>query len=172
MMQPFAFTIKSNSGILNQLTTMVNVVVPNTKNANQVKAIWDTGATASVITENVVKALGLIPTGMSHVHTANGPTIQSTYIVDIVLPNGLKVRDVTVTGATALSGGCDVLIGMDIIALGDLSITNHKGCTCMSFRIPSMHEIDYVKNLNFKLTPNIKAGQPGSNFTPKKKKRR
>lgn len=55
-MQPFAFTIKSNSGILNQLTTMVNVVVPNTKIVNQVKAIWDTGATASVITENVVKA--------------------------------------------------------------------------------------------------------------------
>lgn len=62
-MQPSAFTIKSNSGVLNQLTTMVNVVVPNTKNAYQVKAIWDTGATASVITENVVKSLGLLATG-------------------------------------------------------------------------------------------------------------
>lgn len=109
---------------------------------------------------------------MPHAHTANGMALQPTFIVDIVLPNGLKVRDVTVTGASALSGGCDVLIGMDIIALGDFSITNYKDCTCMSFRIPSMHEIDYVKNLNFKLTPQIKAGQPGSNFTPKKKKRR
>lgn len=172
MMQPSAFTIKSNSGILNQLTTIVSVVIPNTKNAFQVKAIWDTGATASVITENVVKSLGLIPTGMSNVHTANGIALQPTFIVDIVLPNGLKVRDVTVTGATALSGGCDVLIGMDIIGLGDLSITNYKGCTCMSFRIPSMHEVDYVKNLSLKLTPNIKAGQPGSNVTPKKKRRR
>lgn len=135
---------------------MVDVVVPNTKNAFQVKAIWDTGATATVITDNVVKALGLIPTGMSHVNTANG----------------LRVTDVTVTGATALSGGCEVLIGMDIITLGDLSITHYKGCTCMSFRIPSMHEIDYTKNLDFKFTPNIKTGQPGSNTSPKKKKRR
>gem|GEM_PF-4342054 len=36
-MQPSAFTIKSNSGILNQLTTIVSVVIPNTKNAFQVK---------------------------------------------------------------------------------------------------------------------------------------
>ncbi len=172
MMQPSSFTIKSNSGIANQLTTLVDVIVPNTKNGFQVKAIWDTGATATVITDNVVKALGLIPTGMSHVNTANGVAIQNTYIIDIVLPNGLRVKDVTVTGATALSGGCEVLIGMDIITLGDLSITHYKGSTCMSFRIPSMHEIDYTKNPDFRFTPNIKAGYPGSNATPKKKKRR
>ena len=171
-MQPTAFTIKSNSGIIKQLTTLVDVVVPNTRNSFQVRAIWDTGATATVITENVVKALGLLPTGMSHVNTANGSTIQNTYIVDIVLPNGLIVKDVTVTGATALSGGSEVLIGMDIITLGDLSITHHKGVTCMSFRIPSLHEIDYVKNINFKLTPNLPAGKPGSNITPKKKKKK
>lgn len=171
-MQPTAFTIKSNSGITNQLTTLVDVVVPNTKNAFHVKAIWDTGATATVITDNVVKSLGLIPTGMSHVNTANGIALQNTYIIDVILPNGLKITDVTVTGATALSGGCEVLIGMDVITLGDLSITHYKGCTCMSFRIPSMHEIDYVKNLNFKFIPNVPAGQPGSNYTPKKKKRR
>lgn len=171
-MQPSAFTIKSNAGILNQLTTLVDIVVPNSKTAFQVKAIWDTGATATVITDNVVKALGLVPTGMSHVNTANGLAIQNTYIVDVVLPNGLRVTDVTVTGATALSGGCEVLIGMDIITLGDLSITHYKGSTCMSFRIPSLHEVDYVKRLDFKLTPNIPAGKQGSNITPKNKKRR
>ena len=171
-MQPSAFTLKSNAGILNQLTTLVDIIVPNSKTAFQVKAIWDTGATASVITDNVVKALGLVPTGMSHVNTANGLAIQNTYIVDVVLPNGLRVTDVTVTGATALSGGSEVLIGMDIITLGDLSITNYKGSTCMSFRIPSLHEVDNVKSLDFKLTLNIPAGKQGSNITPKNKKRR
>ena len=101
----------------------VDVVVPNTKNAFQVKAIWDTGATATVITENVVKALGLVPTGMSNVNTANGVAVQNTYIIDVVLPTGLMVKDVTVTGAMALSGGCEVLIGMDIITL-TVSILN------------------------------------------------
>jgi len=44
----------------------------------------------------------------------------------------------------------------------------------MSFRLPSSHEIDYVKNLTYGITPikHIPPGKPGSNFTPKKKKRR
>lgn len=35
---------------------------------------------------------------------------------------------------------------MDIITLGDFSITNYNGVTCMSFGLPSKHEIDYVKD--------------------------
>lgn len=33
---------------------------------------------------------------------------------------------------------------MDVINLGDFSITNFAGNSCMSFRTPSLHEIDYV----------------------------
>lgn len=58
------------------------------------------------------------------------------------MPKGIEATEVS-----ALSGGCDALIGMDVITLGDFSITNHKGITCMSFRCPSSHEIDYVTNL-------------------------
>jgi predicted aspartyl protease len=171
-MNPSAFTLKSNSGLTNQLVTLVDVIFPNTKQSFEVKAIWDTGATSSVITKNVVNQLGLLPTGRSHVSTANGNAIQDTYIIDLALPNKIIVKDVTVTEASALSGGCEVLIGMDIISLGDFSITNYKNQTCMSFRIPSMHEVDYVKNLDLKLIPKIKIGKPGSNLTPKKKKRK
>ncbi|MBI3139488.1 MAG: SEC-C domain-containing protein [Sphingobacteriales bacterium] len=49
---------------------------------------------------------------------------------------------------------------MDIITLGDFSITNHNGDTCMSFRLPSSHEIDYVKNLNYGITPVKNIGPP------------
>jgi uncharacterized protein YecA (UPF0149 family) len=44
--------------------------------------------------------------------------------------------------------GIDVLIGMDIITLGDFSVTNFQGNTCMSFRVPSLHQIDYVEEAN------------------------
>lgn len=170
---PSAFTIKSTTGLSNQLVTIVDLVFPNTTNNCKVKAIWDTGATATVITQNVVNSLGLSPTGMSHVNTANGPTIQNTYIIDVVLPNRVTVKDVTVTGANSLSGGCEVLIGMDIISLGDFSVTNHKSVTCMSFRIPSIHELDYTKNINFKIPPTrVAPGKAGSNLTPPKKKRK
>ena len=165
-----AFTLKP-PGLVNQLVTSVHVSIPNTETSYQVNAIWDTGATGSVITEKIVKELDLKPTGMSTVNTANGLTQQYTYIVDIVLPNGIQVTDVTVTGAIGLTAHCDVLIGMDIISLGDFSITHYKGNTCMSFRIPSLHEIDYVKSIDFKHKPNIPAGQKGSNITKPKKKR-
>ncbi len=39
----------------------------------------------------------------------------------------------------------DVLIGMDVIGLGDFSITNKDGKTTFSFREPSMEEIDYTE---------------------------
>ena len=55
-MQPTALTIKSTAGIINQLVSLVNIVVPNTTNVIQVNAIWDTGATSTVITDNIVKA--------------------------------------------------------------------------------------------------------------------
>lgn len=159
-----AFTTKSNKGLARVLTTPIIVLIPNTNKHIKSNAIWDTGASASVITTKVVQSLGLIATGMSMVNTANGTVNQSTYIVDIQLPNNVIVKDVTVTGVAALSGGCDVLIGMDIINTGDLSITNHNNVTCMSFRIPSLHEIDYVKNPNWRHGQQINTKQSTDKF--------
>lgn len=42
----------------------------------------------------------------------------------------------------------------------------------MSFRIPSMHEVDYVRNLDFKLTPNISAGKEAILLQKRRKKDR
>ena len=42
--------------------------------------------------------------------------------------------------------GAQVLIGMDVIAQGDFSITNYKGITWFSFRVPSLHQLDYVED--------------------------
>jgi hypothetical protein len=161
-----AFTIKSKGGLNRVLVTPIDVLIPNTNKNISTKAIWDTGATASVISAKIITDLGLIPTGMSQVHTANGIVNQPTFIVDIKLPNNVTVKDVTVTRVDSLSGGCDVLIGMDIINIGDLSITNHNGVTCMSFRIPSSHEIDYVLNPVWKhgQTP-LKKVSPSNPYT-------
>ncbi len=175
MPQPnFTFTTKWPVGRVNVLINQVEIFIPNTTSAIKVNAIWDTGATATAITQNVVDKLGLLPTGMTNVSTANGTALQSTYIVNVGLPNQVLVQDVTVTAAAAFSSGVDVLIGMDIIGLGDFSVTNYNNETCMSFRIPSCHEIDYARNKSHKWMPakQIPIGQAGSNRTPRKKKRR
>jgi hypothetical protein len=168
-----AFSIKSIGGLLRVLITDAAIIVPQGGNHSKVKAIWDTGATGSAITDKVVSELGLVPTGMAQVHTAGGVVNQNTYTIDIGLPNGVVIQGIITTGVPLLSSGSDALIGMDVISLGDFSVTNHKGITCMSFRIPSSHEIDYVENLNYGITPVKKiSGQLGTNLTPKKKKRK
>ncbi|MBM3404783.1 MAG: hypothetical protein FJY10_07835 [Bacteroidetes bacterium] len=39
----------------------------------------------------------------------------------------------------------ECLLGMDIINMGDLAITNYQGKTVYSFRIPSVQAIDFVE---------------------------
>jgi hypothetical protein len=58
-----------------------------------------------------------------------------------MLPNGVAVN----TRATlATVEGSDVLVGMDVISLGDFSITNVGQKTVVTFRVPSCETIDYV----------------------------
>jgi hypothetical protein len=150
-----AFTIKSPKGLYRAIQTPVGICQPfvgTLTPETQLKclnfsAIWDTGATGSAITERAAKALGLQPTGLQTVHTAAGKKDKNTYLVNIMLPNNVGVQNVTVTEAD-LGESIDVLIGMDIITLGDFSITNVGGNTTMSFRVPSIQEIDYVPVAN------------------------
>ncbi|HEY3307227.1 MAG TPA: retroviral-like aspartic protease family protein [Desulfuromonadaceae bacterium] len=107
-------------------------------------AIWDTGATGTVITEKVATECGLLPISMCRVETAGGTRDSSVYLVNIRLPNGVGIPNLRVTEAT-LNGAADILIGMDIIGVGDFAITNKDGKTVCSYRIPSIECIDFVK---------------------------
>lgn len=143
-----ALTIKSSGGRLNILRCEVRVATPSvaTGLARQVlpfQAIWDTGATASVITPKVAADLNLAATGKARVTTVNGPRDSNVFLVDIELPNGVRVENLQVTDGDI--NGADVLVGMDIIGMGDFSVTNTGGATTMSFRLPSIKEIDYVE---------------------------
>lgn len=110
-------------------------------------AIWDTGATNSVITKHVVDACGLKPTGMTQVRGVHGVKACETYLINIKLISDVSFSDVAVTLADDLAGG-DLLIGMDIITMGDFSITNVGQRTVFSFRVPSIRSVDFVKEFN------------------------
>ena len=108
-------------------------------------ALWDTGATNTVISKDVVKRCGLKPTGMTLVHTAGGESYPNTYLINIILRNNVEVPNLKVTEGE-IFGNKDILIGMDIINMGDFAVTNRDGKTVFSFRIPSLECIDFVKN--------------------------
>lgn len=146
-----AFTLRFD-GRTNQLVTDIGISLPfNPQNQpnpippiNTFKAIWDTGATNSCITENVISALGLQPIGKIPNHTANGVRESNQYLVNVYLPNKVAIPMVRVIDCHQLTGGVDILIGMDIIGIGDFSITHADNKTTMSYRVPSIKTIDYV----------------------------
>lgn len=164
-----AFTAHHDSGLARVIITPIMIISPITKNGIQVNAIWDTGATGTCITHKVVQQLGLVATGKANVNTANGPAIQSSYIVNGILPNQVQIEGINVLELPALSDGCEVLIGMDIISLGDFSVCNFGGKTVVSFRVPSLHSIDYVKNPDhiWPQDPNMPAAKNSVLYKPK-----
>ena len=118
---------------------------------NEYLAIWDTGATHSAITKKVASDLGLKPTGMKEVKHAKGKSLANTYLLNITLPNKLMIGQIRATEVDLIPDDNlsddkqpQILIGMDIIGMGDFAVTNLDGKTTMSFRFPSVAEIDFI----------------------------
>lgn len=98
-----------------------------------------------MISKEVATNLALLPEGTSKVFHAQGSKHVPKYFVNLGLPN--KVQVVGVEVLEGILKGCDVLIGMDIINMGDFALTNRDGVTMLSFQMPSVRHIDFVKIL-------------------------
>ena len=120
-------------------------------------AIWDTGATGTVISKKVVEKCGLKPISMVKVYTAAGENISPSpvYLINIILRNNVVISYLRAIEGD-ICGGCDVLIGMDIINRGDFAVTNKDGKTAFSFRIPSIECIDFTKHKSSLINPTSK----------------
>lgn len=134
----------------NVIKTVVSICNPKTEQCISTKGIWDTGATNSVITKSAASALGLVPIGMASVNGVHGVKIVPVYHVSITLNNEKISLETNVTECEELSGTHDtgMLIGMNIIGMGDFAISNFNGETTMTFRVPSIEKIDYVQEIS------------------------
>lgn len=187
---PNSFTGVSNIGLLNRLTSQCEVSVAWDPNGSQQQpqsvsftALWDTGATHSVVTQNVVDACGLeIEDFLPEAHHAYGTvTNVPRFYVNLRLPNLVGIQGVRVSLGILL--GVDVLIGMDIICMGDFAVTNKDSKTKFSFRIPSIADIDFVKEDNERIRKEkehtrkreflqSKAANASNPSTPKRRRRK
>jgi hypothetical protein len=118
------------------------IVQYGNKNINVISQ-WDTGATGTCISKELVKELGLLPTGMVKAHTPSGVGIMNKYMINLILNNEVRFVNLSVMDSEIGNQGIDVLIGMDIISLGDFAISNFDGKTQFSFRIPSQRHVEY-----------------------------
>ena len=142
-----AFTVSYNN-IVRELFLHVRVGKPgDPPDAMQAfTAIWDTGATNTVINQAVVDRLGLVDIiDVVDTESANGPGKADAYYVDLELPNGVRFDRLKVI---KMKTKADVLIGMDIIATGDCCVSHVGGRTTLTFEYPSNHCYDFVKQIN------------------------
>ena len=126
--------------IVSSLITPVSIDVATVtrqdkpRNFIKVNALWDTGATNSVIIPKLAKHLGLKPIDKTIVRGVNSEEEANVYLIDLILPNNVLFNNVKITESEFM--GADILIGMNIIQNGDFAIANAKGKTRFSFCIP------------------------------------
>lgn len=133
--------------IAQAFSPQISTPISKPTDAREYNALWDTGATGSVITPKVVTECGLNPIGMANIHHAKGMATSNVYLVSVFLPNQVCFTSLRVTEGD-LAGDIDVLIGMDIIGRGDFAVTNKDGRTVFTFRMPSIERIDFVQLQN------------------------
>jgi hypothetical protein len=107
------------------------------------KALWDTGATQCCISDRLATELDIPQVDFVDVATAAGIIQFPVHKMHLILPNNLVFHDLEAIGFTYADDDCDLIIGMDIMTQGDLSLTNMEGRTVFSFRIPSLHVVDF-----------------------------
>lgn len=108
------------------------------------RALWDTGATMSCISQRIADELQLQPLQIIKVYSATNEVLAITYYVGLLLPNHFTTK-VIAAGVPRMSDDVDIVIGMDVISKGDFAVTNVNRKTSFSFRIPSKKRIDYMQ---------------------------
>lgn len=131
------FIFQSN-GILDRIVTPCTIDVndydtesQSNQNTIVVKALWDTGSTVTVLSDNIIQKLGLIPSDVSRVSGWDGKVLMTnTYNIDIVL-DGVHIEFINAVRGPLTT--TDMIIGMDVICQGDLHISHPSITTLLEF---------------------------------------
>jgi len=150
------------AAIVREIKTSAVVSVPvRLAKANvtpvQVNALWDTGAMHSVISDKIIEALKLEPYDQIDAYGVNGWYKTPVFLVDLLLPNGMQVVRLAVSRGDLIAS--DMLIGMDVISLGDMMLTN-SGFTKFSFRIPAEGDNPFVVGCPSQAKPSTDTCRP------------
>ena len=114
-------------------------------NSFPVKALWDTGSSESVISSEIAKKLNLKRVGKAKVDSTGSNFQSQVYEMDLLLGEK-QIFWLNVTESSELNkAGLDVLLGMDVISLGDFAISAYNESIYFSFRYPPQGLIDFTK---------------------------
>ena len=133
--------------VVDKILVNCTVSIPDdTEYTASLNALWDTGANITCISTRIISKLGLSAVDKVLISVANNETYEAqSYYVSLQM-GAFIIPFIKVLGLP-MDESKDMIIGMDVIARGDLSITNYSGRTILSFREPSLQTIDYVEEL-------------------------
>jgi hypothetical protein len=98
-------------------------------------ALWDTGAAISAITPRIQQELELVQIGTKYIHGVTGTSNVPIVLLTLELPNDLLKQNVEVA-VCGFSNNVGMIIGMNIITLGDFALLHGNNRTEFSFTIP------------------------------------
>ena len=129
------------------LTNDTSIDTPN-NSPIEIEALWDTGATITCIKPTLWENLKLYPFDAANsieLSGIGGRVSANFSFVNILLTPSLELEYCKVFVAD-FPGSAEVLIGMDVIRLGDFVVCNIDGKTSFSFAIPPFPDrIDLAK---------------------------
>ncbi len=106
-----AFSIKYK-GIAKELISDIEIINPLNNQRKKYNAIWDTGATNTVITPKVLKELSLTIVDIATIVGVNSePKHAQVALFNLLLPNNVSIKGVRGSVCTIV-GNADILIGM------------------------------------------------------------
>jgi predicted aspartyl protease len=114
-----------------------------------VYALVDTGATNTAISNTLAASLKLSIVDQCSVKAAGGTHRSNIYLIDVLLRDMIKFTNIRATEFVKTDDQFDIILGMDVLMLGDLALTNHNHQTFLSFKVPPGAEhIDFVAEID------------------------
>lgn len=99
------------------------------------RAMWDTGSNATIISTRLVSELRPDHFGQGGMTGIGGQSEGNTYLMHVSLPTGDIITYQEVYEANL--GDYDAIIGMDIITRGNFHLDCCQGKTLFSFELPN-----------------------------------
>ena len=99
-----------------------------------IRAMWDTGSNATILSTKLVSELRPDHFGQGGMTGIGGQSEGDTYLMHVSLPTGDIITYQEVYEANL--GDYDAIIGMDIITRGNFHLDCIKGETLFSFELP------------------------------------
>jgi len=112
------------------------------------EALWDTGASISAITPEIQSKLKATPISKRVISGIHDSKVVDVVIIKVELPNSVIKKSIEAVVCN-IPSNVGMILGMDIISLGDLAISNGDEQTLLSFAAPPYkNKIDFSKRQN------------------------